>query len=270
MQPFLTSFETNFDFGSYFQYHQKYWPLILPTIGFYLFSIWYGKRLMDQRPGFRMRGILFAWNSLLAAFSIIGAIRTVPDLLFVLKNHGLNHAICQKVDLNGFYGLWVTLFILSKLVELGDTAFIILRKQPLIFLHWYHHSTVLFCVFFTITRPLSTLRWYVTTNYSVHSIMYTYYALKAAGVWVPKLVSKVITTMQLIQMVIAFWITTYALIEKTSGRSCQVDDANIALGIVCYASYFLLFGNFFIKAYLTTPTEKLDRNKNQVLVKKSL
>ena len=40
-------------------------------------------------------------------------------------------------------GFWATMFVLSKVPELGDTIFIVLRKQPLIFLHWYHHATVL-------------------------------------------------------------------------------------------------------------------------------
>lgn len=35
------------------------------------------------------------------------------------------------------------MFVFSKVPELGDTVFIILRKRPLIFLHWYHHVTVL-------------------------------------------------------------------------------------------------------------------------------
>jgi len=37
----------------------------------------------------------------------------------------------------GATGLWVQLFILSKIPELIDTFFIVQRKRPLIFLHWY-------------------------------------------------------------------------------------------------------------------------------------
>lgn len=34
------------------------------------------------------------WNSALAAFSIMGACRTLPEFYHVLRNHGLYHSIC--------------------------------------------------------------------------------------------------------------------------------------------------------------------------------
>ena len=39
----------------------------------------------------------------------------------------------------------MSFFTVSKVFELWDTFFIVVRKRPLILLHWYHHVTVL-CV----------------------------------------------------------------------------------------------------------------------------
>lgn len=243
------SYEENFDYFKYYEYHGHYWTIVFPIIGVYLGSIFWIQSLMRDRSPFALRSGLFYWNVALAVFSIGGAARSIPELYYTLKDLGLNHAICIQPHLHGVYGFWVVAFIISKFFELGDTFFIVLRKQKLIFLHWYHHVTVIFCVFFTVTRELSTLRWYVTQNYAIHSIMYTYYALRAVGVKIPKAISISITSLQIMQMFVALFITSYALFEKISNRPCFVDNANIALGLVCYGSYAVLFGNFFIQTY---------------------
>lgn len=42
---------------------------------------------------------------------------------------------------NGACGLWVGLFIYSKIPELLDTVFLVLQKKRVIFLAWFHHTT---------------------------------------------------------------------------------------------------------------------------------
>ena len=73
------------------------------------------------------------------------------------------------------------LFIFSKIPELFDTAFIVLGKKKLIFLHWYHHVTVLlYCWHSYGTRNAAGL-WFIAMNYTVHAIMYFYYFLTGLG-----------------------------------------------------------------------------------------
>ena len=74
---------------------------------------------------------------------------------------------------------WSSLFKISKIIELGDTVFIVRRKQPLIFLHWYHHITVLVYTWYGYTIRTSSGRWYLAMNYTVLSVMYSYYAMRA-------------------------------------------------------------------------------------------
>lgn len=52
-------------------------------------------------------------------------------------------SVCFSVDPTGPASFWACMFAFSKIAELGDTLFLVLRKRPVIFLHWYHHAVVL-------------------------------------------------------------------------------------------------------------------------------
>ncbi len=73
-------------------------------------------------------------------------------------------------------GFWTEMFLWSKAVELIDTAFLVLRKRPIIFLHWYHHVTVMMYTWHACKEHAASGRWFISMNYTVHALMYTYYA----------------------------------------------------------------------------------------------
>lgn len=231
----------------------KNWTNGFYYCGIYMILIFGGQHYMSTRPKFELRGMLCVWNTLLAAFSIIGFTRTAPELIHVLKNYGLRHSICipSFIEQDCVSGFWTWMFVLSKLPELGDTIFIVLRKQRLIFLHWYHHITVLLYSWFSYTEYTASARWFVVMNYCVHSIMYSYYALKTMQYHPPKWISMVITTLQLAQMVIGCAINISAYQYLEAGQvDCHISRVNIRFSLAMYLSYFVLFARFFHKSYL--------------------
>lgn len=52
---------------------------------------------------FELRGLLSLWNTMLAMFSIMGAFRTAPELIHVLRNYGLFHSVCVPRWVRWFY-----------------------------------------------------------------------------------------------------------------------------------------------------------------------
>ncbi|CAF0971115.1 unnamed protein product [Adineta steineri] len=167
----------------------------------YLFLIYTGQIYMKNKPRFELRLWLAAWNTFLAIFSIFGAMRVLPELIYVIYTHGMKYSICNNSNAFGVVGFWTWAFCFSKLPELIDTVFIVLRKQPLIFLHWYHHASVLIYCWFSYQDYSSTGRWFCGLNYVVHGIMYSYYALRAMKFRIPRWVAMIITILQLNVMV---------------------------------------------------------------------
>lgn len=216
--------------------------------------IFYGQTYMSSRQAFTLRKCLTVWNLGLAIFSIIGTLRTLPEMMHVIQNFGFQHSVCSPsyVENSRVSGYWTWLFTLSKVPELGDTVFIILRKQNLIFLHWYHHITVLLFTWYSYSEHISPGRWYICMNYCVHSLMYSYFALRALGLRVPKNIAMVITASQIVQMVLGCFITYYGYSLALRGEFCQISEGTAKLALAMYGSYFLLFAQFFYNSYFGT------------------
>ncbi|CAG0917887.1 unnamed protein product [Notodromas monacha] len=249
---FVLPFETSLHFQTAEEYANRYWTPILCCSAVYLGVVYLTQKAMRPRPSFNLRTPLIVWNWALAMFSLFGAIRMLPELIFVLSKYGVYHSVCvaSYAESNLVCTFWTWAFGLSKLVELGDTVFIVLRKQPLIFLHWYHHVTVLLYTWYSIAEVTASGRWFVTLNYIVHTFMYTYYAMRAMRVRIPRRVAMGITCGQVIQMVFGLYVNLSAYKYKQSNMPCSVTYENLAASFFMYFTYFLLFVKFFYDAYV--------------------
>jgi len=255
---YVLPFEEEFDASAAKNWTEVNWRAIVAWCsGAYMLMVFGGQAFMANRPPFKLRSALTVWNVFLAVFSIIGAARTLPEFLHTISKHGLYSSFCSPsfIEEDRVSGFWTFMFVLSKVPELGDTVFIVLRKQKLIFLHWYHHLTVLIYVFYSFKEFAAPARWFMVMNFLCHSAMYSYYALKALRFRVPKGIAMVITSMQLLQMFVGCIVTYTAFQIKNSGKECNVSDTTLQMSLIMYLSYAVLFARFFLNAYCS-PNEK--------------
>lgn len=220
----------------------------------YLVGLWKGSSMMKDREPYGLKTALALWNLFLAVFSFIGAVRTAPHLLYMLKDYGFEYTVCRAALVsygNGAVGFWVALFIFSKYFELIDTIFLVVRKRKVGFLHWYHHCSVLLYCWHSYVWEMPTGIYFVVMNYTVHAIMYFYYFLAAVCAKPPKW-ALMVTIMQLSQMAIGIAITlrhTYILVYETVPH-CDGHIPNLTAALGMYASYFILFAQFLSRRYL--------------------
>ena len=91
---YVFKFEEDFAEKERRQWMSENWYVSIYYIGAYMVFIVLGQHYMQSRPGFELRNTLALWNFFLAVFSIIGTMRTVPEMLFVLRHFGLHHSCC--------------------------------------------------------------------------------------------------------------------------------------------------------------------------------
>lgn len=151
-------------------------------------------------------------------------------------------------------GFWVMLFIFSKVPELIDTVFIVIRKKRLIFLHWYHHVTVLLFCWNSFATAAGSGLYFVAMNYSVHALMYGYYCLQALNACPKSFPAHLITLSQIGQMFIGTGVCISGWYYMLNGMECANDKSNLVAGALMYGSYLYLFVDFFIVRY--SPSKK--------------
>ncbi|TFJ85211.1 hypothetical protein NSK_003634 [Nannochloropsis salina CCMP1776] len=272
LENFYAPFEKNFNPLPIFEFVSENWWVVYISLAIYMSMIIFLPMIMKKRPLKNLSTPLACWNLFLAVYSTIGAVRVVPHLLWFMSTHTFKQTVCTApyhINGDGATGLWVTLFTLSKVAELIDSLWICLKGRRPIFLHWYHHVSVLYFTW-AAHEAAHPGMYFIAMNYTVHSVMYTYYflmAIKAKPKWLNPIY---ITFMQIAQMLVGVIISCFGFYYSSMDASCAVDPFVLKVSAVIYASYLYLFMQFMIKRFFVKNARAGQEGKVAASAKKNL
>uniref|UniRef100_A0A915AJ61 Elongation of very long chain fatty acids protein n=1 Tax=Parascaris univalens TaxID=6257 RepID=A0A915AJ61_PARUN len=140
-------------------FFNKYWSCSIYIAIVYALAVHSLQRYQQSRKPWELRLPLCIWNASLAIFSGIATYRFGEEFVYTVGTRPLLHSVCYSINPTSPAAFWACAFALSKVAELGDTFFVVMRKKPLIFLHWYHHAVVLVYSWNAgMTEPTGTAR----------------------------------------------------------------------------------------------------------------
>lgn len=170
-------------------------------------------------------------------------------------------SICDSRDSSstwdGVPGFWMKIHYWSKFYELLDTVFLILNGKNVIFLHVYHHVSMLFvtCAWLRFGWREGS-QWCVVVNSLIHVFMYTYYLCSLLDIRVSW--KRYMTMSQLIQFVSGlFYVFVYAYFHLFRG-GCGLNERGVfdsprfqtaMVSTMLNVSFIFLFSRFYRRAY---------------------
>ncbi|KAK2835649.1 hypothetical protein Q5P01_016133 [Channa striata] len=222
----------------------------------YLSLVWAGPRLMKHRQPVDLKVVLIVYN-----FAMVG-VSAYMFYEFLVTSWLSNYSyLCQPVDystsplaMRMARACWW--FFFSKVIELSDTLFFILRKKnnQLTFLHVYHHGTMIFNWWAGVKYVAGGQSFFIgMVNAFVHIVMYSYYGLAAIGPHMQKYLwwKRYLTSLQLLQFLMFLLHTGYNLFTE-----CDFPDImNMVVFGYCI-TLIVLFGNFYYQSYLNKKKQK--------------
>ncbi|WAR24220.1 ELOV4-like protein [Mya arenaria] len=221
----------------------------------YIFTVRQGPRLMEAQKAMDISAAIVIYNAglvLLSAYMcyefLVTSILAGYSYVCQPTNYSNDPLALRMANVCWWY-------FFSKIIELVDTGFHILRKRPVSFLHAYHHSTMLLNWWLGVKYVAGGQSWFLAMlNTFVHVIMYSYYALSALGPSVRPYLwwKKYLTILQLSQFV--------AVVIHTGTNMLQPDcefPQGFNYAVFMYAiSLIVLFTNFYIKTYNKKASQK--------------
>jgi len=224
-------------------------------VALYLPAIFSIQHWMKDRKAWNLKWPLTIWNFSICIFSLFGALYTISPLVSHPTQHGISDSICGLWCYSlGKPSQWIFFFNLSKIAEFVDTVFIVLRKRPLIFLHYYHHVvTMLFCWYLNQHGHYIGCNgfYFASVNYIVHTFMYAYYGFRSLGL--NPGFEMMVTISQISQMIFGIVILLISL-------TCERKDLfGIYSGLAMYFSFFILFLQLFAGKYTQNPKKGITK-----------
>jgi hypothetical protein len=224
----------SFDVAPYVAFAASRPDIPLAAAAAYLALLVLGPRAMAQRPALTLRVPLFAWNAALYLYYAAGALFMLRHAAGVLAAQGLGATLCgARVYATGVPALWLTLFTFSKLPELVGTVFLVLRKDPLGFLHCYYHASVMLYCWFAFALRSRLGYWFTLMSYVVHAVVYLNIVLTSLGFAPPW--GSAVRLLQIAQMVAGCALCAYSAAVGCEARG------SLAAAVLLYASYLVLF-----------------------------
>jgi elongation of very long chain fatty acids protein 4 len=259
------------------------WPLMsspLPTLAITLLYLWFvmrGPAWMQKRKPWDVRPLILVYNAAVAGLNLyIGvelfltsrqldfswtcepvdytnnplALRVASALWCVHIMHGYT---CRSQKNISTISRW---YYASKLFEMLDSAFFVLRKKPeqLTFLHIYHHSTM-FCLWWIGVKYVAGGSSFLGAMFNcyVHVLMYVYYFLSAIGPEMRKRLwwKKYLTIIQMAQFVFALIMGINAIRVGCDFPMWMQYSANAYM-----VSFLVLFSRYFLREYGTAKAAK--------------
>lgn len=185
------------------------------------------------------------WCFLLSGFSCFGMI--------YLGRYLLNDYRTLRVT-ETYANFWYYAFIISKLPELIDTLFIVLRSKHLVALQWFHHFATLLICYNVAHLACDEFTPFFFMNYFVHFFMYGYFSLycfyrrSSCDFYSSslKFFGTFVNIIQTLQMFIAICLAFYMFnsnLSMTCNYKIQIDEIRYlyTFGVCMYLCYFILF-----------------------------
>lgn len=197
---------------------------------------------MENRKPFNLSWLKIAYNVVQVVVCSITFWRLLP--FFISAEHGYGIGF----DFNAQVEFWVFVYYLCKILDLSDTAFMVLEKKDaqLTFLHVWHHGSIvpLFAFYLDIGiggGPVGALPF---LNSLVHVFMYAHYLYKSLFPSGPAPWKPLLTASQIGHQVACM---VYMTLNFYYG---YVSQGVFLAGMLWGLSIVMLFVSFFFKSYI--------------------